>query len=69
MNAHTYGLFFFDNGAKTMKWKKDRIFKKLWFNSMSPYRRINYVNKLAGGQMIIFSDADIKIKKINISSC
>jgi len=39
--------------------KKDRIFKKLWFNWMSAYRRINYVNKLPRvGQIIIFLDGD-----------
>jgi hypothetical protein len=28
MNPHTYGHLIFDKGAKTIQWKKDRIFKK-----------------------------------------
>lgn len=63
MNAYTYDHFVFDKGAKTMKWKKDNMFKKLWFKK-SAYRRINYVNKLPGGvQMIILFDADKNFKK------
>jgi hypothetical protein len=28
MNTHTYGQLIFENGAKTIQWKKDSIFNK-----------------------------------------
>jgi hypothetical protein len=41
MNPHTYGHFTFDKGAKTIQWKKDRIFHKwCWFNWQSACRRM-----------------------------
>jgi hypothetical protein len=33
MSPHTYSDLIFDKGAKTVQWKKDRIFNKwCWFN-------------------------------------
>jgi hypothetical protein len=33
MNTHTNGHLIFDKGAKTVQWKKDRIFNKwCWHN-------------------------------------
>jgi hypothetical protein len=41
MNPHTYGHLIFDNGAKTIQWKKDSIFNKwCWHNWRLSCRRI-----------------------------
>jgi hypothetical protein len=41
MNPHTYGHLIFDNGAKTIQLKKDRIFNKsCWINCWLSCRRI-----------------------------
>jgi len=41
MNPHTSGHLIFDKGAKTIQWKKDRIFSQgYWFNWRSAFRRI-----------------------------
>jgi hypothetical protein len=41
MNSHTYDHLIFDEGGKTIQWKKDSIFNKwCWFNWQSTCRRI-----------------------------
>jgi hypothetical protein len=41
MTPHTYGHLIFDKGAKTIQWKKDRIFNKwCWPNWQSTSRRM-----------------------------
>ena len=41
MNPHTYGHLIFDKKAKTIQWKKDRIFNKwCWHNWLLSCRRI-----------------------------
>ena len=54
MNPHTYGHLIFDNRAKNIQWKKDRLFNKwCWFNWQSVYRRM---------QIVPFSSTCIKLK-------
>jgi hypothetical protein len=36
MNPHSYGHLILEKGAKTIQWKKDRIFKNWWLS----YRRM-----------------------------
>jgi hypothetical protein len=44
MNPHTYGHLIFDKGAKTILWKKDRIFNKwCWHNWQLSSRRMRIV--------------------------
>jgi hypothetical protein len=41
MNPHTYVYLIFDKGAKTIEWKKDRIFNKwCWLNWQLSCRRM-----------------------------
>jgi hypothetical protein len=41
MNSHTYGHLIFDKGAKTIQWKKDRIFNNwCWHNWQLSCRRM-----------------------------
>jgi hypothetical protein len=41
MNPHTYGHFIFDQGDKTIQWKKDSIFNKwCWHNLHLSCRRM-----------------------------
>jgi hypothetical protein len=41
MSPHSYDHLIFDKGAKTIKWKKDRVFNKwCWFNWRSACRRV-----------------------------
>ena len=41
MNPHIYGYLIFNKGAKTIRWKKDRIFNIwCWQNWWLSYRRM-----------------------------
>ena len=41
MNPHTYGPLIFNKVAKTIQWKKDRIFNKwCWYNWQLAFRRM-----------------------------
>ena len=41
ISPHTYGQLIFDKGGKNMQWRKDKLFKKwFWENKTATYKRM-----------------------------
>jgi uncharacterized protein (DUF736 family) len=39
MNSHNYPYLIFDKGAKNIRWRKDSLFNKCWWEKWLPYAR------------------------------